>query len=285
MNLIPTIVRHTKLANTILSPSDKSAFPPSKRSAFTLIELLVVIAIIAILAAILFPVFAQARSKARQATCLSNQKQLGIAILAYTQDYDETLPIANYPNPTATDNTLWQHAIDAYVKANFPVSGGGSAGKSLSVYFCPDFVEKVSTDRPSSSYNTNRAYFGAMDINLAAANRRPSVSLAEVKSPAQAVFLAESTGGCAWTEGADDPAAFAALGSTLKACTRNYIAGRTRHNGGGNYLFGDGHAKWFKAPSPSYTGPVASMVPVRSDKGVAYRQSISPNAAAWFRED
>src|SRR5687767_1641941 len=60
---------------------------------FTLIELLVVIAIIAILAAILFPVFAQAREKAKAATCLSNQKQLGNALMMYTQDYDEHLPI------------------------------------------------------------------------------------------------------------------------------------------------------------------------------------------------
>ena len=64
----------------------------SCRRGFTLIELLVVIAIIAILAAILFPVFAQAREKARQTTCTSNMKQMGTAIMMYTQDYDETLP-------------------------------------------------------------------------------------------------------------------------------------------------------------------------------------------------
>src|SRR5437762_4120123 len=63
-----------------------------RRVGFTLIELLVVIAIIAILAAILFPVFAQARSKARQATCISNLKQLGNAMLMYVQDFDETFP-------------------------------------------------------------------------------------------------------------------------------------------------------------------------------------------------
>src|SRR5437016_5404992 len=65
---------------------------PKRKPGFTLIELLVVIAIIAILAAILFPVFAQARAKARQATCLSNQKQLGLAWVMYAQDYDETSP-------------------------------------------------------------------------------------------------------------------------------------------------------------------------------------------------
>jgi prepilin-type N-terminal cleavage/methylation domain-containing protein len=63
-----------------------------RRSAFTLIELLVVIAIIAILAAILFPVFAQAREKARQAACLSNLKQIGTGVMMYVQDYDETFP-------------------------------------------------------------------------------------------------------------------------------------------------------------------------------------------------
>ena len=68
----------------------------SHRNAFTLIELLVVIAIIAILAAILFPVFAQAREKARSASCLSNEKQIGLGLMMYTQDYDETYPTAYF---------------------------------------------------------------------------------------------------------------------------------------------------------------------------------------------
>ncbi|WP_395145752.1 prepilin-type N-terminal cleavage/methylation domain-containing protein, partial [Armatimonas sp.] len=76
-----------------------------KKRAFTLIELLVVIAIIAILAAILFPVFAQAREKARQTSCLSNQKQIGLGVMQYVQDYDETYPTAYYyKNNTATVN-------------------------------------------------------------------------------------------------------------------------------------------------------------------------------------
>src|ERR1041385_3748666 len=81
-------------------------FFPNKRG-FTLIELLVVIAIIAILAAILFPVFAQAREKARQTSCLSNEKQLGLAVMQYLQDYDELLP-------TGTAEYCWQDPNGQY---------------------------------------------------------------------------------------------------------------------------------------------------------------------------
>src|ERR1700733_12377722 len=88
--------------------------------AFTLIELLVVIAIIAILAAILFPVFAQAREKARQTSCLSNEKQLALAAVQYTQDYDEMWPIASTGGQYG-----WAGKLYAYVK-------------SVQVFQCPD---------------------------------------------------------------------------------------------------------------------------------------------------
>jgi prepilin-type N-terminal cleavage/methylation domain-containing protein/prepilin-type processing-associated H-X9-DG protein len=110
------------------------AYPP--RRAFTLIELLVVIAIIAILAAILFPVFAQARGKARQASCLSNSKQQGQAVMMYAQDHDEHILVffINNPVPTAPANWgaihYWYVLLQPYVKSmnvfRCPSASGGS---------------------------------------------------------------------------------------------------------------------------------------------------------------
>src|SRR5512138_1083752 len=92
------------------------------KKGFTLIELLVVIAIIAILAAILFPVFAKAREKARQATCTSNEKQLGLAVMQYVQDYDETYPQvymypAVYDNADACPWTVLGSQLNPYLKS------------------------------------------------------------------------------------------------------------------------------------------------------------------------
>jgi len=99
-----------------------------RTGAFTLIELLVVIAIIAILAAILFPVFAQAREKARGISCLSNTKQLSLGIMMYTQDYDETYPIGFISNGSwggQNTNFAWDDVVEPYLK-------------SLQVLVCPD---------------------------------------------------------------------------------------------------------------------------------------------------
>jgi len=97
------------------------------KSGFTLIELLVVIAIIAILAAILFPVFAQAREKARQISCLSNEKQIGLGIIMYTQDYDEWFPMGQDIDTTKTPHVHidWPEEIAPYLK-------------STGVFECPD---------------------------------------------------------------------------------------------------------------------------------------------------
>ena len=111
-----------------------------RRPAFTLIELLVVIAIIAILAAILFPVFAQAREKARMTACLSNMKQIGTALTMYAQDYDETLPLNDYVgnglgplpgwrDPRAGDS--WCSGIYPYVKNPWGIMTPGTRDSQL----------------------------------------------------------------------------------------------------------------------------------------------------------
>ena len=104
--------------------------------AFTLIELLVVIAIIAILAAILFPVFAKVREKARQTTCVSNMKQVGLAMMQYVQDYDETYPLSLYAyySPLAGGQQAeWSTVISPYIKA------GDLTHRNGGVFSCPSF--------------------------------------------------------------------------------------------------------------------------------------------------
>src|SRR5437016_2483284 len=112
---------------------------------FTLIELLVVIAIIAILAAILFPVFAQARAKARQASCLSNSKQLGLALYLYAQDYDETLPPETF-NYNNDDNTVYA-LVQAYTK-------------NLQIWTCPSMQTILSESQvPTNGVVNDRAWW------------------------------------------------------------------------------------------------------------------------------
>ncbi len=116
---------------------------PSGHPAFTLVELLVVIAIISILAAILFPVFAQAREKARQTACLSNLKQIGTGIMLYKQDYDETFPAFKLHDtgPFGPSRPYgWGDCFQSYVK-------------STQVMRCPS-----TGSRPNSGTNPNLAY-------------------------------------------------------------------------------------------------------------------------------
>lgn len=120
-----------------------------KRSAFTLIELLVVIAIIAILAAILFPVFAQAREKARQAACLSNCKQIGLATVMYAQDYDESLPQAQWyydDQSGVRQRHAWTTDIRPYVKAGQYANTGTASARGVGAIFnCPSHPDQLQT--------------------------------------------------------------------------------------------------------------------------------------------
>lgn len=262
-----------------------------KTKGFTLIELLVVIAIIAILAAILFPVFAQARAKARQATCLSNQKQLALAVLMYAQDYDEVLPPSNYsaaPNP---GNTGWYYMVDPYVKASMPVSMAQVGNRKLSIYVCPEYERSAwagTINSPTRSYVANRMIFGGYDRNLPPDLWEPPKPIAAMQAPAQVVMLAEAAGGCVWGQGVDDPAILNSQHATFKVCNLYIVYGRDRHSGGASYALGDGHAKWFRAPDPNFiqgSGGISDATPTISHSGVAFQRSVSPNAAAWYWEN
>jgi len=248
----------------------------SRRRAFTLIELLVVIAIIAILAAILFPVFAQARAKARQTACISNQKQLGVAIMAYTQDYDETYPMANYQAPGVAQNTSWQFVVDPYVKANFPQNVANSANQKLSVFVCPDFMKTSDgsvPNRPSSSYGANAWVMASFDVNRPMSAWGTVRSLAAIEAPASMVLLSPHRGNCVWSEGDDRNGGNS---GSLPNCNIGHVVSRSRHSEGANYLLCDSHAKWFKAPTP-YNA--------QRRTGVVYDRATNPTATAYFREN
>jgi prepilin-type N-terminal cleavage/methylation domain-containing protein len=139
-----------------------------RRGGFTLIELLVVIAIIGVLAAILFPVFAQARERARQTSCVSNTRQMSLGILMYAQDYDETLPPVAYETASG-DDEQWMELIEPYVK-------------SEQIFRCP-------SDSKSQriSYGLNELAF----VDLEDDPDDAPLSLASFQTPASTVMLGE----------------------------------------------------------------------------------------------
>ena len=239
-------------------------------SGFTLIELLVVIAIIAILAAILFPVFAKAREKARQTACTSNLKQLGLGMLQYIQDYDETFPVGTgYSGPCRG----WAGQLYPYVK-------------SYGVYSCPD-----DTTAPTSgagfytcSYAMNVSLGGSQSPSVYVENSYQPQIMSTLIAPASSVALCEIQGCQVWfahpggpslegdspsTAGfcnsydspkednmaltlayqAAHPSSNCASGASLNLTAVTYPPGpyagygTNRHNGLGNYLLCDGHVK------------------------------------------
>ncbi len=150
-------------------------------SGFTLIELLVVIAIIAILAAILFPVFAQAREKSWQTACLSNQEQIGLGMLQYLQDFDETFPRAWYISngPSTATHYKWLDGLAAYVK-------------SEAIFTCPsddaNKPYKFQSGTNYGSYAMNAAYWAGTD------NAAPPYeqAVAALPVPAQTIWVMET---------------------------------------------------------------------------------------------
>ena len=195
---------------------------PKRRHGFTLIELLVVIAIIAILAAILFPVFARAREKARQASCTSNLKQIELGMRMYAQDYDETnVPVANAGNVVGGNGIWWMIIIQPYIK-NIQLlacpSYGGNAG------YCGNGGCEGSAPSPDPY-----RYMGGYGINWGA-NGWKDGALAK---PAETIHVLDSP--CVVAQQApnwpQDPGNEA-----------NWL----RHNEGCDIAWFDGHAKWMK---------------------------------------
>ncbi|RYX82281.1 DUF1559 domain-containing protein [bacterium] len=174
-----------------------------KANAFTLIELLVVIAIIAILAAILFPVFARARENARRSSCQSNEKQLGLGILQYVQDYDEKYPAltrrygTTYYNGGQVGWTYWQFAVQPYIKSgqlfSCPSNNGSLKMGSAPGVFTQDMAYSGNPIGCGSgpypwegSTTTGQGIFGG-DLS-------GGVSLAEIQNVASTIMVAENMG-------------------------------------------------------------------------------------------
>jgi prepilin-type N-terminal cleavage/methylation domain-containing protein len=215
-----------------------------KRRGFTLIELLVVIAIIAILAAILFPVFAQAREQARKTQCLEHAKQIGIGLAMYRQDYDGRGPFGGWPitwsgafnvhSPQSKYHEDWQFTLQPYVK-------------NAQMFRCPS--DKIAyVNRPISYlYNNN--------LNPGSGTTRLPVNEAQVQNSSDVVVIWE---GCAPTASSTEAAPPADLAAQFPAkAFREYTIwggnaallasdkfGLPRHQQGGNVIYFDTHAKF-----------------------------------------
>lgn len=223
----------------------------SRKRGFTLIELLVVIAIIAILAAILMPVFAQARAKARQAACLNNLKQIGTALMMYAQDYDEILAGNHLGTPhnnagdsgsatltpigfMDTDPTRvrrnWARDLQPYLK-------------NTQVYLCPNSIPRSSITPASATFLETNDPRGA-NVSYLLNGVTSSKPLAAIPAPADIIFLHEYLAKSRVSQVRPHPDGVTngrQMYRQFNHWTYDYM-----HSEGGNLLFCDGHAKWKK---------------------------------------
>lgn len=251
---------------------------PSARQGFTLIELLVVIAIIATLAAILFPVFAKAREKARQVTCLSNMRQIGLAAKMYIQDYDEKYPQSkpSSAQPNVDDNNASSSfetndygsvfaMILPYSGSGAHVDGSGAVGAETflaqqKMFDCPDDPAPNNPDCNQTTSNPTAPFNSGGPVVISyLVNAYFVFGLMEggVTSPAETIYIAErrsSSSSSAADSYCDDiyhpwfdasnpqPSADVPSGNEMDPAQGAIAA--TRHSGGANYVFADGHCGW-----------------------------------------
>jgi len=214
----------------------------SRKGGFTLVELLVVIAIIAVLAAILFPVFSRAREKARQAACQSNLKQLTLAFLMYAQDWDETFPPAYYFADGWTRQFSWDFSFDW---SSWPAKVGEGLitpyTKNGQINQCPSFKGVETWGWPYTGYAYNTSYIGATpeDFAWGGCKRPRPASIGEIEEPVGTVLLADSAycyngqpAGNNYLRAPSD-GVYAWIGPNV----------HFRHNGAANVAFCDGHVK------------------------------------------
>ncbi len=209
--------------------SRSKLFSTEARRGFTLIELLVVIAIIALLAAILFPVFARARENARKSSCSNNLKQIGLGMAQYIQDFDETMPQIWNGNTFVYN---WAPAFYPYLK-------------SYQIYKCPSDSKDMATSYVANNFLTYKAQ-------------------ADIQQTSSVLFAMDGfvgTGGCRSPKQAG---CFAGLDEdyTLWNATRRITQasnGLPRHLGAGNVLFCDGHVKSVNLPTYTTTSVVAAV--------------------------
>jgi prepilin-type N-terminal cleavage/methylation domain-containing protein/prepilin-type processing-associated H-X9-DG protein len=268
-------------------------FSPKESKGFTLIELLVVIAIIAILAAILFPVFAKVREKARQTSCLSNLKQLGLGLIQYSQDNDELMAKAWLGNGgyqpsdprNASDKHKWMDCIYPYVK-------------STDVYHCPDFNDDenigvtgkyvpyqtlgtvagttVPDDQHYGSYAINASYWGSgwndSGFTAPASNTNSNAILInQLEHPATTAWVTDGNGSYQFDWCCTNPALVNANGLQAEGSnSRGDGSIENRHTQMINILWCDGHAK------------VMSMAQLVAPKTVTSKQGVTQTISPYL---
>jgi prepilin-type N-terminal cleavage/methylation domain-containing protein/prepilin-type processing-associated H-X9-DG protein len=230
MKSVPTRIMSPVIESVRRVILQSTAQARKESKGFTLIELLVVIAIIAILASVLFPVFARARENARRSSCSSNLKQMGLAFAQYTQDYDEKYPLLFlcYDGP-CNDYEYWPTLIQPYVK-------------SKQLFVCPSDTAPITLTRPAPvgtiqvSYSTNSTYdTPGMQVPPLSNYVYGPCSLASIEEVTTTILALDATTANRFEINTVSRTDFGVDSQVAK-----------RHLDGSNFLFCDGHVKWLK---------------------------------------